>query len=116
MAADKQCSLSTSILSSLIGLVIGIFISILLRLFLEVITHYTKRQHGPNMNTGIKHKSHTPDTPLYPLPNCTRCSALTTIETMPGHALSDIDRVIKFQTAISQELRDLEAAIPRIHQ
>lgn len=103
MAADKQCSLSTSILSSLIGLAIGIFIFILLNLFIKVAIYCTKRQHGP-------------DTPLHPLANYTRRPAFTTVETMPGHALSDMDRDIKLQTANCQDLRDLEAAIPRIHQ
>lgn len=116
MAADKQCSLSTSILSSLIGLVTGISIFILLNLFIKIVTCCTKRQRGEDMNKSIKHESHTPDKPLHPLAVYTRGLTITTAETMPGHGLSDMDRDIKLQTANCQELRDLEAAIPWIHQ
>lgn len=108
MTADKQYSLSTSILSSLIGLVIGISIFILLNLFIKVVIYCTKRQHGPDMNMGIEHESHTPNTPLHPLANYTRRPAFTTVETMPGHALSDMDRDIKLQTANCQDLRTLK--------
>lgn len=114
MAADKQSSLSKSVLSSLTGLLIGTFIYKLLRLLFKFIT---KRRNGPNINMDIEYESHTPDTPpdtpLHPLANCTRRPVLITVETIPGHAISDMDRDIKLQIANSQDLRDLEAAIPR---
>ena len=116
MATDKQRSPSISILSSLLGLIIGIFIFVILNLYIKVVIYCTKRQHGPDMNMGIEHESHSPDAPLHPLANCTRRPAFTTVETMPGHALSDMDRDIKLQTANCQDLRGLEAAIPRIHR
>ena len=115
MAVDKQCWLSMSIFSSLIGLVIGIFIFVLLNLFIKFVTYCTKRQHGPDMNMGIEPGSYTPDTPLHPLAHCTYRPAFTTVETMPRHALSDMDRDITLQTAKCQDL-DLEAAIPWIHR
>lgn len=105
-----------SILSSLIGLVIGISIFLLLNLLIEVVVYYTKRQRGLDMNMSIEHEGHTPDTPLHPFANYTRRPARTTVEITPGHALSDMDRDIKLQTANYQDSPDLEAAIPRIHQ
>jgi hypothetical protein len=116
MAVDKQCSLSASILFSLIGLVLGICIFILLELFTEVVTLCTQRQHGPQLNIGCEHESYTPDTPFYSLAKYTHRPALTTVETMPGYALSDMDRDIKAQTVDCQYLRDFEAAIARIRQ
>lgn len=115
MAAAKRCSYSISILPSLVGVVIGIFILISVKVLIEVVTYYIKRQHGPDNKRGIKHKSHMPDTPLYPLDECSYGLAITTAETMPGHALSDMDRDIQLQTANRQDLRDFEAAISRRH-
>lgn len=115
MAATKQCPLSTSALSSLVGLVIAIFIFLSLKLFLKVVRYYIKRQHGPDTKGGIAHESHMPDTSLYPPEKYGYGLAITTVETMPGHALSDMDRDIQLQTANRQDLQDLEAAIPRTH-
>jgi hypothetical protein len=112
MAADKEYSSSTCIKSSLLGIAMGISIIILLEILLKVVTH-CKKKHRPNMKLGIEHESHTPDTPVQPLAKCNRRPALTTVETMPGHALSDMDRDIKLQIANSPDLRDLEAALPR---
>lgn len=47
MAADTQCTLSTSILSSLIGLEIGIFIFILLIFFIEVVKYFHQKTTQP---------------------------------------------------------------------
>lgn len=116
MAADKQCSLSISLLSSLIRLVIGISIFILLNLFFEAVKYCIKKRHGPDINMGIEHESYTPDTPLHPLAKCTRYPAITTVEAIPGHALSNMDRDIKLQTASRQDLWDIEAAIPRLQR
>ena len=96
-------------------MVIGIFILISVKVLIEVATYYTKRQHGPDIKRCIEHESHMPDTPLYPLDECSYGLAITTAETMPGHALSDMDRDIQLQTANRQDLRDFEAAIPRRH-
>lgn len=115
MAAVKRCSNSTSTLPSFVGLVIGIFILISVKVFIEVVTYYIKRQHGPDIKRGIEHESHMSDTPLCWHDKCSYGLAITTAETMPGHALSDMDRDIQLQTANRQDLRDLEAAIPRIH-
>jgi hypothetical protein len=116
MANKKQYSLSTSILSSLVSLILGISIFILLKLFVKLIIYYIKRQRSPDMNMEIEQESDTPDTALHPLAVCTRCSASTTIETMPRRAVSDMDRDITLQNANCEDLRDLEAAIPRIHR
>lgn len=109
MAADRQCSLSLSILSSLIGLVIGIFIFVLLNLFINVVIYCTKRRHGLNANMGLEHESHTLATPIYPFANLTRRPTFINFETLPGHALSDLDRDIKLHHVNCQDVRDLEA-------
>lgn len=115
-ATDEQSTLRESILSSLLGLVIGVSIVIVLRVFIEIIKRCAKRQHGPDVTTGIEPESHTPDTPSDLLATNTRLPAITTVKTKPGHALSDMDRNIKLQSVNCQELQDLEAAIPRKHQ
>jgi len=61
-------------------------------------------------------ESHTLNTQLYPVTNFTRRPTVTTFETLPGHALSDLDRNTKLQNEDFQDLRDLEAAIPRMHR
>jgi hypothetical protein len=114
MAAAKRCSHSISILPSLVGEVIGIFILISVKILIEMVTYYI-RQHGPDIKGGIEHESHMPDTPLCPLDKCSYGLAITTAETMPGHALSDMDRDIQLQSANRQDLGDLEAVITRRH-
>lgn len=109
MAADRQCSLSMSILSSLIGLVIGMFIFVLLNIFIKIVGCGTKRQHGLNANLGLEHESHMLGTTLYPFSNFTRRPTFITFETLPGHALSDLDRDIKLDNVDCQDVRDLEA-------
>jgi hypothetical protein len=46
------------------------------------------------------------------LPKYAQIPAITTVITMPGQAISDMDRDIKFQIGECQELEDLEAALP----
>ena len=81
----------------------GNIILISVKILIEVVTSYI-RQHGPDIR-GV----------LNPLDKCSYGLAITTAETMPGHALSDMDRDIQLQTANRQDLRDFEAAIPRTH-
>jgi hypothetical protein len=72
---------------------------------------FTKKQHSPDTDMSIRHESHAHDTTLYPFANYTRRPAFTTSRTMPGHAISDMDRDIKLQTVNHSDLRELEAAI-----
>lgn len=110
--ADSKFSLSLFIRFFLVGLGIGAFISLLLYILIEALKYCIERKGSPDMNIHTEHESHTPDTPLHrlhPRANLLYPSrdhpAITTVETIPGHALSDMDRVQK-----SQELWVIEAA------
>jgi hypothetical protein len=49
------------------------------------------------------------------LPASAHIPVITTVTTMPRHAVSDIDRHIKYQIRPCQELQDLEAALTILH-
>lgn len=104
-----RCILSYSVAVGVCGYVSLVILG-------KIVTCCIKIRRGQHINTDMEYGSHMPNAPLLPLTNCALSPEITTVETMPGHALSDMDRDIKPQATNRQELRDLEAAIPQIHQ
>ncbi|KAJ5185662.1 hypothetical protein N7491_006468 [Penicillium cf. griseofulvum] len=110
MAAwDERFSWSTAFLSSLAGIGIAASIVLLILAIRLLVRNYIAWRRGPDADTGADDDSNLPKTPHDTLPFAD-IPPITTVATMPRHAVSDMDRDIKFQIANCQELQDLEAA------
>ncbi|KAJ5494367.1 hypothetical protein N7463_010454 [Penicillium fimorum] len=110
MADDDQWTISTYIVSTLIGLSIGGFIIFLLMVICLVVKNL-RRQRGARADTGADDKRNLLENQRNTLPTFANIPAIPTVTTIPGHAISDMDRDIKFQFANLQELQKLDAAI-----
>lgn len=113
---DEQCSLSTSILSSIIGLIIGGFIGLVLIAIHRVVKSCIAWRRGRDGYTGIEDEINLPESPRNTPPTNTPptpayVAPITTVTTVPGHAVSDMDRDINSQITHCQELQELEAGI-----
>ncbi|KAJ5383092.1 hypothetical protein N7517_001003 [Penicillium concentricum] len=104
MADDDQWTLSTSIESVMIGLGIGGFI-VLLFMAIYLVAKSIKQRRGSGAKTRADDETNLLQNPRNTLPAFANIPATPTVTTMPGHAISDMDRDIKFQIANCQQLQ-----------
>lgn len=130
MASDGKCSFSQSLLSSFVALVMAIFIWQLGKFIFRRIKACRERRRRLDKLQNFKFEFNERNEGISPdnLPNFCPCGRYAhsstqgyvpvTTDVINNSSYiqnSDMDRDIKSGIAHSQELRDLEAAIPRYH-
>lgn len=105
-----SCSFLSSILE-IVTISTGTFVLLCLleAIIKSIIERFTKSRRRDPDTAG--HKSNSPRISHGTLPTSAHIPVITTVTTMPRHAVSDIDRHINYQIRPCQELQDLEAAL-----
>jgi hypothetical protein len=109
-SSDEQCAWCTAFLSSLAGVGIAAAFALLCWAIRLVVRRCINRRRLPDANTRADAEADLSGKPCDTLPFADN-PPITTVTTMPGHAVSDMDRDIKFGIANWQEIQDHEAAV-----